>query len=190
MTTLIGLGNPGDRYKNTRHNIGWILLDKIFPDTQWSSQKYAQADIAQVVIDHHTVQLVKPQTFMNESGVSAGWLCEHNELIPEDTIVIYDDIDLPLGTWKLSFDRWSGGHNGIKSLEQHLGTREFLRLRIGISTVTETGDFIKPNVLGNFTPDEQKSIETMIIPIRTIITTYLEQGKEKAMTYANTKNTR
>lgn len=185
---IVGLGNPGEKYKNTRHNIGWIILDNIFPTANWSLNRYAQAFIADEVLqkDVHVI-LVKPQTFMNESGISVSWI--HKKFITQDIFVLYDDLDLPVGSWKLSYDRGNGGHNGIKSIEQHLQTKEFFRVRIGISKKLLNGKLIKPNVLGNFETEDQEQITTLGKEILTMLEIYARDGKDKAMTFANSKKT-
>lgn len=182
---LVGLGNPGEKYTHTRHNVGWIILDHLFTNTSWKLQKYAQALFSQEAIEQNNCLLIKPQTFMNESGISVKWFLHEYEHSP--LFVIYDDLDLPVGTWKLSYDRGSGGHNGIKSIEHHIGTRDFFRIRIGIAKELNNGDTIKPNVLGNFETEERERILQLVPEIRTMIQIYNEQGKDKAMTYANTK---
>ena len=104
-------------------------------------------------------------------------------------IVIYDDIDLALGKFKISFDRGSGGHNGIKSIEAHLGSREFIRIRIGISKIAENGEIIKPNVLGNFESDELETLSEVSGKVKAALEVILNKGKEKAMSLYNTDKT-
>lgn len=182
---LVGLGNPGDQYKKTRHNIGWILLDEMFPEIDWELQKYAQALYGKISVQGNEVVVIKPQTFMNDSGISGKWFSD--EYVDSPVFVLYDDLDLPVGTWKLSFDRGSGGHNGIKSIEKHLGTKEFFRIRIGIAKMLESGEMVKPNVLGNFETSELQEIQKTIPEIKKMLDIYFSEGKEKAMTFANTK---
>ena len=122
---------------------------------------------------------------MNESGSAVSWYVNQKKY--EHVFVIYDDIDLPIGTCKMSFDRGSGGHNGIKSIEQHLGTREFFRIRVGIGKVVDN-NFIKPNVLGNFESGELLVIETLIPHVKKALDIFIAEGKEKAMTFLNTQN--
>lgn len=180
MNLLVGLGNPGNQYTNTRHNVGWIILKKIFSD-DWKHNRYANAS------ECHTDQwdIILPETYMNESGSAVSWYVNQKKY--EHVFVIYDDIDLPIGTCKMSFDRGSGGHNGIKSIEQHLGTREFFRIRVGIGKVVDN-NFIKPNVLGNFESGELLVIETLIPHVKKALDIFIAEGKEKAMTFLNTQN--
>jgi PTH1 family peptidyl-tRNA hydrolase len=105
MYLTIGLGNPGNEYKKTRHNVGWIVIDDIFSDADWKNNTYAHAMVAHVEIANTPIQLVKPQTFMNDSGKSLHYFIDKEDYKSEDIIVIYDDLDLPLGKIKISFDR-------------------------------------------------------------------------------------
>ncbi len=182
---VVALGNPGEKYEQTRHNAGWILADLAFPDLEFGRNSYANAGVAKTSISNQDVQVVKPATFMNESGVSVEYFIKKESILPEHIIVIYDDIDLPIGKMKISFDRGSGGHNGIKSIEEHLGSREFIRIRIGISKLLENGEISKPNVLGNFEASELETLKTLAPKVKLAIGTILVQGKEMAMTEFN-----
>ena len=122
---------------------------------------------------------------MNNSGESVEYFIKKKDILPEHVIVIYDDIDLVLGKFKISFDRGSGGHNGIKSIEARLGSREFIRIRIGISKVLEDGEFVKPNVLGHFEQSEMEALQKVSQTIKLALEIILESGKEKAMSLYN-----
>lgn len=185
MYAILALGNPGNQYAKTRHNAGWIIADTLFPHENWHENKYAHAELAAVEIGATTCTIAKPLTFMNESGKTADYFITKESIQPENLIVMYDDLDLPLGKFKISFDRGSGGHNGIKSIETHLGSREFIRIRIGISRVLETGDVIKPNVLGNFDANELILLQKTSEDIKKAISVIFTDGKEKAMTLFN-----
>lgn len=185
---VVALGNPGEKYELTRHNAGWILADLAFPDLEFSRNSYANAGGAKTSISNQEVQIVKPATFMNESGVSVEYFIKKESISPEHIIVIYDDIDLPIGKMKISFDRGSGGHNGIKSIEAHLGSREFIRIRIGISKLLENGELSKPNVLGNFEASELEILKTLAPKVKLVIETIIVQGKEMAMTEFNSQD--
>lgn len=187
---VVGLGNPGEKYKNTRHNVGWIVLDALVGDTDWNHDAYAQAVVAPYK-DNFT--FVKPQTFMNLSGESVRYFLEKKGFTAEQCVVVYDDIDLPLGKMKISFDRGSGGHNGIKSIEQEIGTRQFIRIRIGISKIVDTGELsnselVKPNVLGNFEESELKQVADISKKIGLALYTLHTEGLEKAMTEFNSSD--
>ncbi|HQV64782.1 MAG TPA: aminoacyl-tRNA hydrolase [Candidatus Paceibacterota bacterium] len=185
MYSIIALGNPGNQYVKTRHNAGFLVVDNAFSDLDWHDNKYAFAHIATAEIGNTTFQIAKPTTFMNESGKTADYLISKEGIDPENMIVIYDDLDLPLGKFKISFDRGNGGHNGIKSIEEHLGSREFIRIRIGISKVIESGELVKPNVLGNFDPSELELLQETANTVYKAIGVIISEGKEKAMTVFN-----
>jgi PTH1 family peptidyl-tRNA hydrolase len=189
---VVALGNPGEKYEQTRHNAGWILADLAFPNLEFGRNSYANAGVAKTSISNQEVQIVKPATFMNESGVSVEYFIKKENILPEHIVVIYDDIDLPIGKMKISFDRGSGGHNGIKSIEAHLGSREFIRIRIGISKLLNPpaggGELVKPNVLGNFESSELETFKTLAPKVKLAIETIIVQGKEMAMTEFNSQD--
>ena len=182
---VVALGNPGEKYEQTRHNAGWILVDLAFPDLEFERNSYANAGVTKTHISNQEIQIVKPATFMNESGVSVEYFIRKEHILPEHSIVIYDDIDLPIGKMKISFDRGSGGHNGIRSIEAHLGSREFIRIRIGISKLLESGELVKPNVLGNFESSELETLKILASRVKSAVETIISEGKEAAMTKFN-----
>lgn len=181
---VVALGNPGKEYEKTRHNAGWLVVDFAYPELEWERDTYAVAGVAR----HDNVYFAKPMTFMNLSGESVGYLTKKRDISAEHCVVIYDDIDLPLGKIKISFDRGSGGHNGIKSIQDHLGTAEFIRIRVGISKVLENGELIKPNVLGKFEPDELELLKVVASKVKLAIHTIIKDGKEFAMTEFNSND--
>lgn len=178
---LVGLGNPGIEYEKTRHNAGWLVMDAMYPGLSYGRDSYANAGTAK----EGDLLLVKPATFMNLSGETVQYFVDKKEYLPEQVIVIYDDIDLPLGKFKISFDRGSGGHNGIKSIEMSLGSREFIRIRIGISKIIESGELVKPNVLGKFESGELEQLEVVAKKVKEAVTVLFAEGKEKAMSLFN-----
>lgn len=137
MKLIVGLGNPGKEYLKTWHNIGFLALDNIasvFKFEDFKREKKFQAEIAIGEIKKQKTILAKPQTFMNNSGLTVGALAKYYKIKPTDIIIIHDDIDLPLGRIKIVGDSSAGGHNGVKSIIQYLKTQDFIRIRIGIST--------------------------------------------------------
>lgn len=124
-TVIVGLGNPGPTYAKNRHNVGLMVLDELRSD--FTFDKYSNAQIA----PYAGMRLVKPQTFMNDSGKSA------QKFKGSEIVVVYDDIDIELGKVKCSFDRGAGGHNGVQSIIDHLGTTAFARIRVGVRPVHE-----------------------------------------------------
>ncbi|WP_407390668.1 aminoacyl-tRNA hydrolase [Carnobacterium jeotgali] len=133
MKMIVGLGNPGSKYKDTKHNIGFITLDEFaFQHKMVFNKTKFEAIYAEAFIGSEKVLLVKPQTFMNDSGRAVRPLMDYFNVEIEDLIVVYDDLDLPVGKLRLRQKGSAGGHNGIKSLIQHLATADFNRVRIGI----------------------------------------------------------
>ena len=184
MIAIIGLGNPGKKFEATRHNVGFMAIDAFAQENnfpEFELQKKYDALVSQ----KEKILLAKPQTFMNESGKTTDYFVQKEGINPDKLIVLYDDLDLPLGSFKISFDRGNGGHNGVKSIEEHLGSREFIRIRIGISRTLENGELVKPAVLGHFEPSELELLQKTAKTIYKAIGTILTEGKEKAMTAFN-----
>ena len=155
MKLIIGLGNPGTKYEKTRHNIGFMVLDVLIKNEQFDSKK---------------VKLIKPQTFMNNSGQEVKKITDYYKIKPEDIIVIHDDIDLPLGEIKIQQNRSSAGHKGVQSIIDSLGTKDFTRMRIGIrpeELIQETEKF----VIQKFTQEEQDIINETIKKAATLVAT-------------------
>ena len=148
MKLIVGLGNPGKEYDRTRHNIGFMAIDKIAE----------QFMISLGIIRGEKVILLKPLTYMNLSGESIRPLMDYFDIDVEDLLVIYDDLDLPCGKVRLRTKGSPGGHNGIKSIIQHLKTQEFNRIRIGIDR-PQNGMKVVDYVLGRFTADEMVHME-------------------------------
>ena len=150
MRMIVGLGNPGSKYQETKHNIGFITVDEI-AHRQGAVFKKSQfeADIAEFFIGTEKVMLVKPLTFMNESGRSVGPLMTYYGVEDNEVIVVYDDLDLEIGTIRLREKGGPGGHNGMKSLIAHLGTNEFPRIKVGIGR-PKGNDTVIQHVLSKF----------------------------------------
>lgn len=148
---IVGLGNPGREYAETRHNVGFMVLDLLASHfgVEWKSDKARKAELAA----GPGVLLVKPQTYMNASGESVGPLMRYYKWEPEQVFVVYDDISFPVGAMRLRAGGSAGGHNGMKSLIAHLGTEKFPRLRVGISAPGQRQ--MISHVLGKFAPDER-----------------------------------
>jgi peptidyl-tRNA hydrolase, PTH1 family len=157
---IIGLGNPGQSYNNTRHNIGFSFIDLIADSFSFPafSTKFSSL-VSSNIIGNYKITIVKPQTFMNLSGQAVGKIMQFYKIPPEDLIVIHDDLDLDLARVKMKINGGPGGHNGIKSIDQHLG-KNYYRVRIGIGKPDinyDTSNF----VLSKFTKDEKKIIEIL-----------------------------
>ncbi len=160
MKLVVGLGNPGDKYAKTRHNIGFEVINKLQKDLNIIGEKDKfQGLLSEKNIDGEKVLFLKPQTFMNLSGNSIAAVINFYKIdAKNDMIVIYDDMDLPVGKLRVKEKGSSGGHNGIKSIISHLGD-EFLRIKCGIGkSKDDTIDF----VLGQFDKSEQETVDKMI----------------------------
>ena len=163
---IVGLGNPGNEYKNTRHNVGFMAVDFMAQqDAIWKKEKNALT--TRMEIDGLNVMLVKPQTFMNNSGEAVGPLMAFYKIPLENLIVIHDDMDLKLGTLREKVGGSSAGHNGIKSIDNAVGN-EYRRIRIGIGHPRDFESPINPAdwVLGKFDSEQLKQIESVIESIK------------------------
>ena len=162
---IAGLGNPGQEYENTRHNIGRIVLMSIF-DTDFSFDKKINGLVSEVKIGKDKTKLVSPETFMNNSGKAVAHLVKSIKAA-EKLIVIYDDFNLPLGKIRISYNRSSGGHNGLQSIIKAVKTEAFLRIRIGVAPENAKGvakvphgdDKIEKFILGKLKDEEVKVIK-------------------------------
>ena len=186
---IVGLGNPGTKYAQTRHNVGFDLLDSIakrwqigFSDRQQFKGIYGE----RVGSNNAKIRLLKPQTFMNLSGQSVRAATDWFKIPPESVLVIYDDLDLPLGKVRLRLSGSAGGHNGMKSIISHLGTQDFPRVRIGIGKSTGEKDTIS-HVLGKFSAVETPIVSEVIYLVNDAIEMSLKQGVEKAMSLYNSR---
>jgi peptidyl-tRNA hydrolase, PTH1 family len=175
MKLVVGLGNPGKEYENTRHNTGRIIVGII-------SKK----------LEDSKIKFITPDTFMNNSGKAVAPLVKSKKDL-KDLVVIYDDIDLPLGKMKISFNRSSGGHNGLGSVIKYLKSEEFLRIRIGISPATPKGVVKKPKgekavlnfLLGEYKKPELEIIKKLSKKVAEAVEVIFGESKEKAMSIFN-----
>lgn len=133
MKLIVGLGNPGSQYEQTRHNAGFRVVDKLATQLGWRWERHGRAMLASGTLGPEKVALVKPLTFMNLSGEAVGELVRWYKVQPEDVLVVYDELDLPVGKLRLRSSGSAGGHNGLDNIIRHLHTNKFPRLRIGIS---------------------------------------------------------
>ena len=153
MKLVVGLGNPGKEYDNTRHNIGFMLIDKYLGDVKYKDKFNG---LFYEINGNEKVIFVKPQTYMNNSGECVSKFVKYYDIKMEDILIIQDDLDINVGKYKFKINSSSGGHNGIKSIISHLGNDNFFRLKIGISN-TRKHDVID-FVLGKFSKDEINNI--------------------------------
>ncbi|PIP73913.1 MAG: aminoacyl-tRNA hydrolase [Candidatus Lloydbacteria bacterium CG22_combo_CG10-13_8_21_14_all_47_15] len=173
---FVGLGNPGEEYANSRHNTGRMILyafQKRHEFSNWEYDKKLQALVSKGKVEKTPVILLLPETFMNKSGVSVARTVT-NAKKAEHLVVVYDDIDLPFGTLKISYDRSSGGHRGLESVIRTLGTKKFIRLRVGVSPKTPAGKIKKPQ-------GDEKVVSFLMSPFGSKDTAELSRVKRRAV---------
>ena len=188
MKLIVGLGNPGDQYKYTRHNAGFMAVDylaKAFDFDGFKEVKDHKALVSEGQIDGEKVFLIKPQTFMNLSGQSVRSISNFYKIPLEDIIIIYDDVDIPFETLRIRMMGSAGGHNGIKSLIQELGTDEFTRVRLGIRPEKPFPGALEDYVLGKLTEDEKAALNIVIDKLPAVIQILLKGEVKEAMNRFN-----
>ena len=162
MKCFIGLGNPGPKYDKTRHNIGFMAIDRLSSDIDIELDKTKfKCNFGTGLLNGEKVMLVKPQTFMNLSGEGVRPLVDYYNIELEDIVVIYDDLDLPLGRIRLRQKGSGGGHNGIKSLTQHFGSEKYNRIRLGIERPPQ-GMPVTNYVLGKFPKADSQTVDKVL----------------------------
>lgn len=188
---LVGLGNTGEEYENTRHNVGRMLVDYFVSQndfSDWKESKLQKASIAKAKIGKHEVLAITPTVFMNQSGKAVSNFVK-NAKDASRLIVIYDDMDLPLGKVRISFGRSSGGHNGVESIIKSIKTKDFVRIRIGISPETASGKLKKPSgedavikfILGKLRENDLEVLKKIRKKVNDAIRMIIEEGRERAM---------
>ena len=184
MKLIVGLGNPGQEYTYTRHNIGFMVIDHFTSSNNWS--KKWNALYQEKIINNEKIILIKPITYMNLSGQAVKEFVTFYKISLEDILVIQDDLDLEVGMYRLKTNSSCGGHNGIKSIIECLGNNNFARLKIGISNnkKMDTKDY----VLGKFSLEEQDIFNNLYAKFNEIITTFITNGIDKTMNKYNTRN--
>ncbi|GAB1488487.1 aminoacyl-tRNA hydrolase [Opitutaceae bacterium] len=187
ISLVAGLGNPGREYANTRHNLGWVVLDAFAArrGLVWKTEPAFEAETARW--DHApggTCYLVKPQTYMNESGRAVSALARFYKVKPGAITAVYDDLGLDLGRIKLSVDGSPGGHNGVASLIEHLGNG-FIRYRLGIGPKAPPQMDLKDFVLGTFTPEQASLLQSSIDSYVSGLDLLLTNGVDRAMNILN-----
>lgn len=186
MNVIVGLGNPGKQYENTKHNIGFITLDQLAEQHGIKINKIKhKALVGEGIIAGRKVLLVKPQTFMNLSGQSVREVVSYYHVEPEDLLVIYDDVDLPLGSLRIRSKGSAGSHNGMKSILYDLQEDGFPRIRIGIGA--ERRMDLASYVLGNFDKEDREPMKQAVSRAAAAVERYLAEGIEAAMSEYNTK---
>ena len=198
MFIIVGLGNPGSVYEKTRHNAGRIMLDIFrkannFPD--WTGSKRQHSLVSEGKVEKQKVLLIEPETFMNKSGDAVRQIKDLRLKIKdkkkeiENLVIIHDDLDIPFGKYKLSFNKSSGGHKGVESIIRAVKTQAFIRVRVGISRATPKGAVKKPkgevavekHILGKFSPAELATVVKLGRRVSDALSCLITEGREKAM---------
>jgi PTH1 family peptidyl-tRNA hydrolase len=191
LQLLVGLGNPGSRYAETRHNVGFMVLERMAARSgvPFRSQPKLHGLLAELGTGPARLRLLMPQTFMNESGRAIRAALDWYRLVPGQFLVVVDDMDLPFGRLRLRAAGSAGGHNGLRSTIQHLGTQEFARLRIGIGApaleAQERRERTVGHVLGRFSPAERPALEAVLDEVAAGIDLIRRQGIERAANRLN-----
>lgn len=182
---IVGLGNPGKQYELTRHNIGFRAIDFLAGNFSISVQKLKHyALIGKGQIGSHSVILMKPQTYMNESGLAVADAARYYKIPVENIIIIHDDVSLPVGSMRIRLEGSPGGHNGLKSIENHLSSNQYTRIKLGVGQ--KTGDIeLADYVLGTFSSSDFDSIQSNFPLLSQAVCLLLDGEKQKAMSQFN-----
>jgi PTH1 family peptidyl-tRNA hydrolase len=193
MFYIVGLGNPGAKYEKTRHNAGWWVLDACVAAWELPEpvlRKRIDGRVSDGLVLGEEVTVLYPETFMNNSGAAVA------KIVPKDAvsqlILVYDDVDMPVGSLKISFGNGAGGHNGVASVIERLGTKDFVRVRIGVSPTSEAGATLRPQgedlaayVLAKVPAAEMKQYKETVVRALEAIEMIMTEGKERAMNKFN-----
>lgn len=204
MKLIVGLGNPGEKYESTKHNVGFMILDHLLKDLEpvktsnWDKNEKLKSEI--FILEYkpksgevEKVILAKPQTYMNNSGMAVGLISRYYKLKPEDIWVVYDELDLPLGFIKIRLGGGAAGHHGVESIMENLGTDKFYRFRMGIGQAKNKEGMDKQHidvpeyVLQGFRGGEASKARTMMKRGSKALQTALEKGISSSMNQFNTK---
>ncbi len=194
---IVGLGNPGAEYENTRHNTGRIAVDTfakyIGVDKDWKDDKKLKSQTAKAKVGKNSVLLIKPNTFMNKSGDAVRSLVKSKKAA-ETLVVVHDDLDIPFGNMKLSFNKSSGGHRGVESIIKAVKTEAFIRLRIGVASSasstrkSQEEKVVIDLILGKFKPSEMDEIKKIMKRAAVGLETLVDDGREIATGVINSGN--
>ena len=181
---IVGLGNPGTEYANTRHNIGFMVIDRLLKDQSVKVRNRCQSHMAEYLLGSGKVILQKPLTYMNSSGDAVKKLCRRQKIKPSEVLVIYDDLDIKLGRMRIRFGGGSGGHNGIKSITARFGTADYGRLKVGIGRPGSAADVVD-YVLQDFSEKESPLMELMVDKTAEAVLMLCNEGYGAAMNNFN-----
>lgn len=184
---VVGLGNPGGEYAGTRHNVGFMLADRLADRWRcnWQMERKFEARLARAERGGRKAVLCQPQTFMNASGDAVGAISRFYRLTAERVLIMVDDADLPLGQIRLRPEGGTGGHHGLESVEQQLGSRNYARLRVGIGRRASDARQITNYVLGRFEADEREMVEKVLDRAAEQVECWLSAGIKEAMNRFN-----
>ena len=178
MKLVVGLGNPGNEYKNTRHNVGFMVLDSWMKKNNYSfDKKKFNGEYSIIRINNEDIIFLKPLSFMNLSGVVVKNFVNYFNIDIDDILVIQDDLDMEFGKTRILFDSSSGGHNGINNIIEMLGTKGFTRLKIGISK--DKNIDTKDYVLGKFNEEERRSLDNLYFKLESIVDDFVLYDMDK-----------
>jgi len=200
MKLIVGLGNPGEKYENTRHNLGFLVMDHYLKHlgtskVDWDHSAKLKSDISTFTVAEEKVLLAKPQTYMNNSGLAVQLLKDFYKIEDEDIWIVYDELDLPVGSIKIRFGGAAAGHHGVESVMEAIGTDKFWRFRLGIGESHDKNHALsrqtlhdaKGYVLDQFHHDEIGKVRELIKHASNALQCALEKGMETAMNRFNTK---
>lgn len=187
---VVGLGNPGKRYEKTRHNAGFLVVQALAKKwaMTWKDDPQLQGKLAKGTVDGWKVFLLMPQTYMNLSGEAVIKCKDYYKIDVENTLIIVDDIHIPFGEFRLRCDSGTGGHKGLQSVEDHLHTQSYPRLRVGVGKNEEMQ--LVQYVVQVFSQKEKKELQEITERGADIVLLWLKEGLEKAMTFANVRKKR
>jgi len=190
MFLVVGLGNPGGEYAQTRQNAGFMVVERLqekYGSGSWQKKFKGELCEARIpgVRDDGKVMLLKPQTFMNLSGECVRPAMDFYKIPAANLLIAHDELDLPMGTVRLKLGGGHGGHNGLRSLHQHVGP-EYARLRLGIGKPDGKGDRVVGHVLGGFSKSEREELDFMLVGGADAVLAFLQDGPQKAMNKVNT----
>jgi peptidyl-tRNA hydrolase, PTH1 family len=184
MKVVLGLGNPGIKYRGTRHNVGYAVIDSLAAGGGVGRfQERFQADVAEWVLDIDKVLLAKPLTFMNLSGRAIRQLLDFYQLPLAELLVVCDDVNLPLGKLRFRAKGTHGGHNGLRDIQAHLGTTEYARLRIGVDAPGQ--EDMVDHVLGRFKPGEREVVANAVATAAQAVELWVRKGLQECMNHYN-----
>jgi len=185
---IVGLGNPGQEYQRTRHNVGFLLLDELASSegVDFSLQSRFFGSLAEVMTEQGKVYLLKPNTFMNRSGQSVSSVMKYFKITPKEILIVHDELDFSVGEMKLKFSGGHGGHNGLRDIISALASKDFLRLRLGIDRPVASS-LVADYVLSDFSKSDAKDIEQLFRDFISRLPILYKEGYESLMQEINAK---